>query len=47
LGIDVVNVMNANNRIRESDVTGPAFNLRLPVAIQPSRFVGFGFQFEF
>ncbi len=45
--IDVLNVTNANNRIQENDLSGPAFNLRLPVAIQPPRFVRFGFRYEF
>jgi hypothetical protein len=42
-----LNVINAGERLQEYDLSGPSFNLRLPVAIQPSRFVRLGFRYEF
>ncbi len=44
---DLLNVNNPSQRVQESDISGPAFNLRLPVAIQPERFVRIGFRYEF
>jgi hypothetical protein len=44
---DLMNVTNAGHRIQESDLTGPAFNERLPVAIQAARAVRLGFRVEF
>ena len=44
---DILNVTNAAQRLQEDDLSSPSFNLRLPVAIQPSRFVRVGFQYEF
>jgi hypothetical protein len=44
---DVLNVTNAGQRLQENDLSGPAFNLRLPVAIQPPRLVRMGFRYEF
>ncbi len=44
---DILNVTNAAQRLQEDDLSGPSFNLRLPVAIQPSRFVRMGFRYEF
>jgi hypothetical protein len=44
---DILNVMNTAQRLQENDLSGPYFNLRLPVGIQPSRFVRFGFRYEF
>jgi len=44
---DILNVTNAAQRLQEDDLSGPLFNLRLPVAIQPSRFVRMGFRYEF
>ena len=44
---DVLNVTNAGQRLQEDDLSGPSFNLRLPVAIQPPRFVRIGFRYEF
>ncbi len=44
---DVLNVTNAAQRLQESDLSGPAFNLRLPVSIQPARFLRLGFRYEF
>jgi hypothetical protein len=44
---DVLNTINAAQRLQEDDLSGPSFNLRLPVAIQPSRFIRIGFRYEF
>ena len=44
---DLLNVNNSAQRVQESDISGPAFNLRLPVAIQPARFLRIGFRYEF
>ena len=44
---DLMNVVNSRNRIQESDISGPEFNARLPVAIEPARFARLGFSFEF
>jgi hypothetical protein len=44
---DVLNVTNAGQRLQEDDLSGPSFNLRLPVAIQPPRLVRLGFRYEF
>jgi len=47
LGADLMNVTNAGRDIQQSDVTGPSFNLRLPVAIQPARFVRLELRYDF
>ncbi len=44
---DILNVTNAAQRLQEDDLSGPSFNLRLPVAIQPARFGRIGFRYEF
>lgn len=44
---DVLNVTNAGHSVQQDDLSGPSFNLRLPVAIQPPRFVRIGFRYEF
>ena len=44
---DILNVTNAAQRLQENDLTGPSFNLRLPVAIQSPRFVRLGFRYDF
>jgi hypothetical protein len=44
---DIFNVTNAGQRLQEGDISGPSFNLRLPVAIQPPRFVRLGLRYEF
>ncbi len=44
---DIFNVTNAAQSIQEEDIGGTSFNLRLPVAIQPPRFVRIGFRYEF
>ena len=35
------------NKIAESDVSGPNFNLRLPLAVQPSRSLRVGLLYWF
>jgi hypothetical protein len=47
LGVDILNVTNSGQWIQENDLTGPLFNLRLPVAIQPSRFMRIGSVWRF
>ncbi|HJZ98841.1 MAG TPA: hypothetical protein VKE70_20170, partial [Candidatus Solibacter sp.] len=44
---DILNVINAGERLQQYDLSGPSFNLRLPVAIQPARFVRIDFRYEF
>src|SRR5579883_2205360 len=44
---DILNVTNAAQRLQENDLSGPAFNLRLPVAIQPPRFVRLEVEYRF
>ncbi len=44
---DLLNVLNAGQEIQQSDLSGPAFNSRLPIAIQPPRFVRLGFAYNF
>ena len=44
---DAFNLTNAGQKIQENDISSPSFNLRLPVAIQPPRFMRIGFRFEF
>ncbi len=44
---DILNVTNAGQRLQEVDLSGPSFNLRLPVSIQPPRLAGLGFRYEF
>ena len=44
---DVLNVTDANLAIQQSDLTGTAFNLRLPIAIEPPRFVRFELRYRF
>jgi len=46
LALDVFNVTNAAHRIQESEVTGSLFNQRLPVAIEPARFVRFQIEYQ-
>jgi hypothetical protein len=47
LALDVLNVTNAGNRVEESDLSGPTFLERLPVAIEPPRFLRFGVNYRF
>jgi hypothetical protein len=44
---DILNVANFGQKIQENDFTGPAFNLRLPVAIQEPRSVRLQLRYEF
>jgi hypothetical protein len=44
---DLMNVTNAGHSIQQSDVTGPNFNLRLPVEIQPARYVRLELRYDF
>jgi hypothetical protein len=44
---DLFNVTNGAQRLQEDDLSGPSFNLRLPVAIQPPRYVRIGFRYQF
>lgn len=44
---DLLNVTDADLAIQQSDMTGPSFNLRLPVAIEPPRFVRFEMRYRF
>ena len=45
--VDVFNVANSAYKIQENDVSGTSFNLRLPVEIQPARFVRFDLRYSF
>jgi hypothetical protein len=44
---DILNVTNASQQIQQSDLSGPAFNARLPLLVQPARFVRLGFAYKF
>jgi hypothetical protein len=44
---DIFNLPNLGYATRERDTSGPEFNLRLPVAIQPPRFLRLGLEYEF
>ncbi len=44
---DILNVTNANQEIQQSDLSDPTFNSRLPIAIQPARFVRLGLAYNF
>jgi hypothetical protein len=44
---DLLNVTNGAQRLQEDDLSGPSFNLRLPVEIQSPRFVRMEFRYEF
>ena len=44
---DVLNLTNAAHRLQEEDLSGPSFNLRLPVSIQAPRLVRIGLRYEF
>jgi hypothetical protein len=47
LALDVFNVLNGGNKIQESDIGGPQFNQRLPVAIQPPRYARVNIEYQF
>jgi hypothetical protein len=40
VGVEILNVNNANNRLQENDISGPVFNQRLPIAIEDHGFCG-------
>jgi hypothetical protein len=44
---DILNVTNAGQSLQENDLSGASFNLRLPVAIEPPRFLRLGIRYEF
>jgi hypothetical protein len=44
---DILNVTNAGQSLQQNDLSGPSFNLRLPVLIQPPRMVRLGFRYSF
>jgi len=45
--VDILNVMNAGQEIQLLDLSGASFNSRLPLAIQPARFVRLGLAYNF
>jgi hypothetical protein len=47
LALDILNVLNGGNKIQESDISGPLFNQRLPVAIQPPRYARVNIEYQF
>ena len=44
---DLLNVTNADLAIQQTDLTGPTFNQRLPIAIEPPRFARFELRYRF
>ncbi len=44
---DLLNVTDAGQNVQQRDLSGPSFNLRLPVAVQPPRFARMGLRYEF
>ena len=44
---DILNVTNGNQKVQESDLSGPAFNSRLPIALQSARFVRLTLAYRF
>ena len=47
LAVDLLNAMNEGRKIQENDASGPAFNLRLPTAIQGPRQIRLLLRYEF
>jgi hypothetical protein len=47
LAMDILNMLNSGNKIQESDISGPLFNQRLPVAIQPPRYARVNIEYQF
>jgi hypothetical protein len=45
--LDIMNVANSSYKLQENEVTGTAFNLRLPVEIQPARFARIQLRYAF
>ncbi len=44
---DVFNLLNVNSNTRELDLTGPALNQRVPIAVEPPRSTRLGVQWKF
>ena len=44
---DIMNVTNAGHAVEQSDITGPNFNLRLPLEVQPARFLRLEVRYDF
>jgi hypothetical protein len=44
---DLLNVTNADLAIQQADLTGPTFNSRFPIAIEPPRFMRFEVRYRF
>jgi hypothetical protein len=47
VALDVVNVLNSDNKILEVDASGPTFNQRLPLALEPARFLRMSVRYAF
>jgi hypothetical protein len=45
--LDIMNVANSGYKLQENEITGTSFNMRLPVEIQPARFVRVEFRYTF
>jgi hypothetical protein len=45
--LDIMNVANSGYKIQENEITGPSFNRRLPVEIQPARFARIELRYTF
>jgi hypothetical protein len=45
--LDVFNLLNTSNNTRESDLSGPNFNARIPLEIEAPRVFRLGMQYEF
>ena len=45
--LDILNVANSGYKIQENEVTGTSFNQRLPLEIQPARFVRIQLRYAF
>ena len=45
--LDIMNVANSVYKLQENEITGTSFNARLPVEIQPARFVRVQFRYTF
>jgi hypothetical protein len=45
--LDILNVANSAYRLQENEASGTSFNLRLPVEVQPARFVRIQLRYSF
>jgi hypothetical protein len=45
--LDILNLPNLRNNTRERDLSSPDFNRRLPVSIQPPRYLRLGLEYDF